>query len=183
MPAMTRVANAPVNFGIYRATSAPIGPRELLTELAEAGYDGVDSGPIRYLGADDLRQAGMGLAGGWVDLRYGDADGFAAGLPEESRKVRTPRGPGPRSSRGDLAAVRRQGAGSGGHVPRGRPRAGVPPTSRHGRGNAIGGSAPAGAHRHRRLPGHRPPVARRGRPRGRAAGLVGPDPADPCQGR
>src|SRR6266542_3638306 len=111
MPAMTRVANAPVNFGIYRATSAPIGPRELLTELAEAGYDGVDSGPIGYLGADDL------------------------------------------------------------------------PTSRHGRGNAIGGSAPAGAHRHRRLPGHRPPVARRGRPRGRAAGLVGPDPADPCQGR
>src|SRR6266508_6255493 len=81
MPAMTRVANAPVNFGIYRATSAPIGPRELLTELAEAGYDGVDSGPIGYLGADDLRQAGMGLAGGWVDLRYGDADGFAADLP------------------------------------------------------------------------------------------------------
>jgi inosose dehydratase len=76
----TRVANAPVNFGIYRATHAPIGPRALLAELAAAGYDGVDSGPIGYLGAEDLQRTGMGLAGGWVDLRYGDADGFAADL-------------------------------------------------------------------------------------------------------
>lgn len=78
--ATTRVANAPVNFGIYRATAAPIAPGELLVEMAAAGYDGVDSGPISYLGADDLVRTGMGLAGGWVDLRYGDPDGFAADL-------------------------------------------------------------------------------------------------------
>jgi len=75
-----RVANAPVNFGIYHATSAPIAAHELLAELAAAGYDGVDSGPVGYISADDLLRTGMGLAGGWVDLRYADATGFADDL-------------------------------------------------------------------------------------------------------
>jgi inosose dehydratase len=78
--ATVRVANAPVNFGIYQASSAPIAARELLAELAAVGYDGVDSGPIGYISADDLLQTRMGLAGGWVDLRYSDASGFAADL-------------------------------------------------------------------------------------------------------
>ncbi|GII30369.1 sugar phosphate isomerase/epimerase family protein [Planotetraspora mira] len=76
----TRVASAPVNFGIYRHDTDLIGPGELLAGMAEAGYDGVDSGPIGYLRADDLARAGLGLAGGWVDLRYGDAAGFDADL-------------------------------------------------------------------------------------------------------
>ncbi|GII59078.1 inosose dehydratase [Planotetraspora thailandica] len=76
----TRVASAPVNFGIYRHDTDLIGPGELLAGMAEAGYDGVDSGPIGYLGAGDLAKAGLGLAGGWVDLRYGDAAGFDADL-------------------------------------------------------------------------------------------------------
>ncbi|MCT9929678.1 sugar phosphate isomerase/epimerase [Planotetraspora sp. A-T 1434] len=77
---MTRVASAPVNFGIYSRNTDLIGPGELLAGMAEAGYDGVDSGPIGFLPSDDLARAGLGLAGGWVDLRYGDADGFEADL-------------------------------------------------------------------------------------------------------
>ncbi|MDP9861551.1 MULTISPECIES: sugar phosphate isomerase/epimerase family protein [Streptosporangium] len=80
-----KVANAPVNFGIYRADGAPLDPDALLGALAEAGYDGIDSGPIGYLGTgpelrERLARTGMGLAGGWVDLRYEDADGFTADL-------------------------------------------------------------------------------------------------------
>ncbi|GAA3445453.1 sugar phosphate isomerase/epimerase family protein [Planomonospora venezuelensis] len=80
-----KVANAPVNFGIYRTDEAPLGPDALLYALAEAGYDGVDSGPIGYLGTgaalgERLARTGMGLAGGWIDLRYDDAEGFAADL-------------------------------------------------------------------------------------------------------
>ncbi|GAA3119825.1 sugar phosphate isomerase/epimerase family protein [Streptosporangium carneum] len=80
-----KVANAPVNFGINRAHGAPPSPDLLLDALAEVGYEGVDSGPIGYLGTgsgllDRLARTGMGLAGGQVDLRYDDEDAFAAGL-------------------------------------------------------------------------------------------------------
>ncbi|MFE7747904.1 sugar phosphate isomerase/epimerase family protein [Streptomyces sp. NPDC057428] len=78
-----RVANAPVNFGIYAADRAPFTANELLSALAEAGYEGIDSGPIGYLGTVDtlpgrLADAGLALAGGWIDLRYGAEDGFSA---------------------------------------------------------------------------------------------------------
>lgn len=86
-PAATqmRVAGAPVNFGIYTSDATLIGPQELLTSLADADYTGVDSGPIGYLGtgsqlADRLARAGLGLAGGWVDLRFADPDGFTEDL-------------------------------------------------------------------------------------------------------
>ena len=80
-----RVASAPVNFGIYRSSSTLLDPDELLASMAEAGYDGTDSGPIGFLAAGPqlpVRLAGHGLAlaGGWVDLRYGDAEGFAEDL-------------------------------------------------------------------------------------------------------
>lgn len=85
LTADVRVANAPVNFGIYAPDAAPIGADELLAALAEAGYAGIDSGPIGYLGrgpelAERLDRHGMGLAGGWVDLRFADPDGFAEDL-------------------------------------------------------------------------------------------------------
>jgi len=81
-----RVANAPCNFGIYSLDTPIVGPDELLAALSAAGYTGVDSGPIGYLGigaqlADRLDQHGMRLAGGWVDLRFADPDGYAADLP------------------------------------------------------------------------------------------------------
>ncbi|MEV0425803.1 sugar phosphate isomerase/epimerase [Micromonospora sp. NPDC050495] len=83
----TRVAGAPVNYGIYRTADAPVGPDDLLADLARDGYTGVDSGPIGYLGAGEalarrLATAGIGLAGGWVDLRFADPAGFAADLAQ-----------------------------------------------------------------------------------------------------
>jgi inosose dehydratase len=80
-----RVANAPCNFGVYSLDDPVIGPDEMLGRLAAQGYAGVDSGPIGYFGtpggiAERLGQHGMGLAGGWVDLRFHDADGFADDL-------------------------------------------------------------------------------------------------------
>lgn len=85
MNGATRVASAPVNFGIYGSNGAKPDPDELLASMADAGYDGTDSGPIGYLGADHElagRLAGhrLGLAGGWVDLRYGDPGGFEEDL-------------------------------------------------------------------------------------------------------
>ncbi|MEU6413981.1 sugar phosphate isomerase/epimerase [Microbispora sp. NPDC046933] len=84
-PWAVRVASAPVTFGVYRADSAPLGPQELLATMREAGYDGTDSGPIPYLGTartlpGRLAEHGLGLAGGWVDLRYDDPDGFREDL-------------------------------------------------------------------------------------------------------
>ncbi|GII53751.1 inosose dehydratase [Planotetraspora thailandica] len=78
--AATRVANAPVNFGIYRADADVIAPGELLAEVAASGYDGIDSGPIGLFLPHELVRAGLGLAGGWIDLRYGDRAGFEEDL-------------------------------------------------------------------------------------------------------
>ncbi|MDG4825062.1 sugar phosphate isomerase/epimerase [Asanoa sp. WMMD1127] len=85
LSARTRVAGAPVNYGIYQTATAPVGPDQLLAALAEDGYTGVDSGPIGYLGdvatlPRRLEGAGIALAGGWVDLRFADPDGFAEDL-------------------------------------------------------------------------------------------------------
>lgn len=81
-----RIASAPVNFGIYSPDRAPLGPDGLLALMADNGYAGTDLGPLGYFGtgsalAERLDRHGLQLAGGWVDLRYGDPDGFAADLP------------------------------------------------------------------------------------------------------
>ncbi|MEV0378849.1 TIM barrel protein [Nonomuraea sp. NPDC050643] len=83
-----KVANAPVSFGVFELSDAPppLTADEMVRALSEAGYEGIDSGPIGYLGtgtelADRLSSNGLLLAGGWVDLRYGDADAYAQGLP------------------------------------------------------------------------------------------------------
>ncbi|GAA0951781.1 TIM barrel protein [Nonomuraea longicatena] len=85
---MTRIANAPVSFGVFELSDAPppLSADEMVEALVEAGYKGIDLGPIGYLGEGErlarrLREAGFLLAGGWADLRYGDAAAFAAGLP------------------------------------------------------------------------------------------------------
>ncbi|MCX4390884.1 sugar phosphate isomerase/epimerase [Micromonospora peucetia] len=83
----TRVAGAPVNYGIYQPAGPLVGPDELLAELVGDGYAGIDSGPIGYLGtgqslARRLAATGVGLAGGWVDLRFADPDGYAEDLAQ-----------------------------------------------------------------------------------------------------
>ncbi|MDA0636251.1 TIM barrel protein [Nonomuraea sp. MCN248] len=79
------VANAPVSFGVFELSDAPppLTSAEMVSAIAGAGYDGIDLGPLGYLGTkDDLadRLGGLLLAGGWADLRFGDADAFARGL-------------------------------------------------------------------------------------------------------
>ncbi|WP_246609662.1 TIM barrel protein [Nonomuraea rhizosphaerae] len=55
----------------------------MVRALADAGYEGIDMGPLGYLGTGDelvKRLDGLLLAGGWVDLRYNDATAFEQGL-------------------------------------------------------------------------------------------------------
>lgn len=76
-----RVASAPVSFGIFELTldrTPLVEPDRLLDLVAGAGYEGVDLGPVGYLG--DVRRLparlsarSLRLAGGWVPLSFGDA--------------------------------------------------------------------------------------------------------------
>ena len=81
---MIRVANAPVSFGVFELTvvkpNLP-GPEDLLDAVAGAGYEGIDLGPPGYLGDQDelrarLESRGLGLAGGWVQMRFSDRGGL-----------------------------------------------------------------------------------------------------------
>lgn len=83
------VAGAPVSFGVFELTpegQETIAPDDMLETLADAGYGGVDLGPLGYFGiADTLRtrleRFGLELAGGWVQLPFSDDDAFEASLP------------------------------------------------------------------------------------------------------
>ncbi|WP_328808239.1 TIM barrel protein [Nonomuraea antri] len=75
-----------MSFGVFEPAPAarPLAAAELVRVLTEAGYDGIDLGPIGYLGTGPglaARLGGLGLAGGWADLRYADAEGFRQDVP------------------------------------------------------------------------------------------------------
>lgn len=86
---MSAVAGAPVSFGVFEMTpegAETIAPDDLLETLAEAGYAGVDLGPIGYLGHGAalrarLQRFELDLAGGWVQLPLSDDEAFEASLP------------------------------------------------------------------------------------------------------
>jgi len=83
------VAGAPVSFGVFEMTpegAATVSADDMLAVLADAGYGGVDLGPVGFLGRDaDLRarldRFGLELAGGWVQLPLSDDEAFEASLP------------------------------------------------------------------------------------------------------
>ncbi|KQP68477.1 sugar epimerase [Microbacterium sp. Leaf288] len=83
------VAGAPVSFGVFEMTpegAATVAADDMLEVLADAGYGGVDLGPVGFLGRDaDLRarlaRFGLELAGGWVQLPFSDDEAFEASLP------------------------------------------------------------------------------------------------------
>lgn len=87
---MIRVAGAPVSFGVFElapedGTVLP-GPDQIAAALADAGYDGIDLGPVGFLGrgtelADRLARHRLALAGGWIDLPFHDDDAYAAAVP------------------------------------------------------------------------------------------------------
>lgn len=84
------VAGAPVSFGIFELTpegAATTSPDEIGEILQSAGYDGIDLGPVGFLGrGEELRarldRFGLDLAGGWIQLPFSDDDAFSASLPE-----------------------------------------------------------------------------------------------------
>ncbi|MBF8185880.1 TIM barrel protein [Nonomuraea sp. K274] len=81
-----KIANAPVSFGVFELSDAPppLSADEMVHALSEAGYEGIDLGPLGYLGTGaDLaaRLGDLALAGGWADLPYNDEDGFRRALP------------------------------------------------------------------------------------------------------
>jgi inosose dehydratase len=91
----TRIANAPVSFGVFGIADAdrePPRPERVLAELAALGYRGIDLGPPGWLGdaahlRDNLDAAGLDVAGGWVDLPFHDDRGYRDRVPELDRAL------------------------------------------------------------------------------------------------
>lgn len=85
---MIRTANAPVSYGVFELSRPELVPlpdgEALAAWVAEAGYEGIDLGPLGLLGDRDelparLARHGLALAGGWVDLPFaGDDAAFDA---------------------------------------------------------------------------------------------------------
>ncbi len=75
------VANAPISYGAFELTVGidPLVPdaEALLDQVAEAGYSGIDLGPVGFLGRGDtlrtrLESRGLGLAGGYIEMPFSD---------------------------------------------------------------------------------------------------------------
>ncbi len=84
-----RVANAPVSFGAFELDAGtypdPPPPAFVLDEVARAGYEGIDLGPIGYLGrggvlAEALASRGLTLCGGYLELPFSDPAAMPAAL-------------------------------------------------------------------------------------------------------
>lgn len=80
---MIRIANAPVSYGVFELSRPDVVPlptgEELAAWVAEAGYEGIDLGPVGLLGTggdlvDRLGRHRLGLAGGWIDLPFAAED-------------------------------------------------------------------------------------------------------------
>jgi len=88
---MVKIGNAPVSYGAFEVT---VGIREgvpsadeVLDAVQQAGYEGIDLGPLGYLGlgsqlAAALRSRGLLLTGGYVEVDVSADDAPARGLAE-----------------------------------------------------------------------------------------------------
>lgn len=75
------IANAPVSFGAFEVTvgidaNTP-NPLAVLDTVADAGYRGIDLGPVGYFGegpllAERLAQRRLGLSGAYLELPYSE---------------------------------------------------------------------------------------------------------------
>lgn len=85
------VANAPVSYGAFEITvgvdpNVP-DPLTLLDWVQKAGYEGVDLGPVGYLGDTEtlavrLGDHELGLAGGYLELPFSEPEKLEAALAE-----------------------------------------------------------------------------------------------------
>ena len=89
---MITVANAPCSYGAFEITVGidPLVPPALalLDHVAEAGYAGIDLGPLGYLGigeelAERLRSRNLTLAGGYFAVPFSDP----SQLPSELERL------------------------------------------------------------------------------------------------
>lgn len=88
---MIRIGNAPVSYGAFEVT---VGKREgvpgagqVLDAVQAAGYDGIDLGPVGYLGlgaqlSDALSSRNLMLTGGYVEVDVSSQTAPQAGLAE-----------------------------------------------------------------------------------------------------
>jgi len=123
-PGTIAVANAPVSYGAFEVTvghdpNVPDGTK-VLDQVAEAGYAGIDLGPVGYLGTGErlgelLSERGLGLAGAYLELPYADPDALAEALPALDELLNTfdtvrsylP-GPPPRPTLADAGSLERR---------------------------------------------------------------------------
>jgi inosose dehydratase len=85
------IANAPVSYGAFEITVG-IDPNvpdatTLLDWVSQAGYVGIDLGPVGYLGGPEdlagrLAERGLGLAGGYLELPFSEPTRMEVALPE-----------------------------------------------------------------------------------------------------
>ncbi|MGD0851789.1 MAG: TIM barrel protein [Acidimicrobiales bacterium] len=85
------VANAPISYGAFELTvgidpNVPDG-EAILNEVRDAGYAGIDLGPVGYLGdgpvlAERLASRQLGLAGAYLEFPFTDHDALPALYPE-----------------------------------------------------------------------------------------------------
>jgi inosose dehydratase len=89
-PATISIANAPCSYGAFEETIGvdPFVPAgiDVLDRVAGAGYEGIDLGPVGYLGdavalRGRLAERGLSLAGGYLPLTFDDADQMEQELP------------------------------------------------------------------------------------------------------
>ena len=74
-----RIGNAPVSFGAWsleasRSPSVP-APGRVLAEVAAAGYDGIELGPLGWLAPGDAAAHGLELAGAYIAVPFGEGLG------------------------------------------------------------------------------------------------------------
>jgi inosose dehydratase len=85
------LANAPVSYGAFEITvgvdpNVP-DPVTLLDWVSDAGYAGIDLGPVGYLGTTEtlaprLAERGLALAGGYLELPFSEPDKLPVALVE-----------------------------------------------------------------------------------------------------
>jgi inosose dehydratase len=85
------LANAPVSYGAFEITvgvdpNVP-DPLTLLEWVSDAGYAGIDLGPVGYLGTTEtlaarLTERGLALAGGYLELPFSEPAEMPAALTE-----------------------------------------------------------------------------------------------------
>jgi inosose dehydratase len=74
-----RIGNAPVSFGAWSLESSRLpnvpSAERVLSEVAGAGYDGIELGPLGYLEPASIASHGLVLAGAYVPVPFGDGLG------------------------------------------------------------------------------------------------------------